>query len=68
VADVVEAMVTHRPYRPALSMDEAMAEIEARSGVFYDPDVVTACLRLFRRGGYRFNASLAPNGNDFPLA
>ncbi len=68
VADVVEAMITHRPYRAALSVDEAMAEIEARSGQYYDPDVVAACLRLFRKGGYQFNSSQAPNGNDFPLS
>ena len=52
VADVVEAMASHRPYRPALSVEEALAEIEKNRGVLYDPAAVDACLRLFA-GGYR---------------
>lgn len=48
VADVVEAMASHRPYRPGLGLDAALSEIETNSGKTYDPDVVTACLRLFR--------------------
>jgi PAS domain S-box-containing protein len=46
VADVMEAMVSHRPYRPALSMDKAREEIVTKKGVLYDPDVVDACLRV----------------------
>jgi len=49
VADVVEAMSSHRPYRPALGIDAAMAEIAAH-GERYDPDVVTACLNLYESG------------------
>ncbi|MBI3140515.1 MAG: PAS domain S-box protein [Rhodocyclales bacterium] len=52
VADVVESMSTHRPYRPALGLDAALGEIERNSGRLYDPDVVAACLRLFREKGY----------------
>jgi len=52
VADVVEAMATHRPYRPALSLDAAMDEITKNRGVIYDPDAVDACLKLFREQGY----------------
>jgi PAS domain S-box-containing protein/putative nucleotidyltransferase with HDIG domain len=52
VADVVEAMATHRPYRPALSLDAAMDEITKNRGVIYDPDAVDACLKLFREKGY----------------
>jgi len=48
VADVVEAMASHRPYRPALGIDAALEEIENNRGVLYDADVVDACLRLFR--------------------
>ena len=45
VADVVEAMFSHRPYRPGLGMDKALAEIKKNRGKFYDPDVVDACLK-----------------------
>jgi len=46
VADVVESMISHRPYRPALGMDAAREELKARKGEFYDPEVVDACLGL----------------------
>jgi len=52
VADVVEAMATHRPYRPALGLDKALEEITQNRGRLYDPDAVDACLRLFREKGY----------------
>ena len=52
VADVVEAMASHRPYRPALGIDAALEEIEKNSGVLYDQSVVEACLSLFREKGY----------------
>ena len=48
VADVVEAMASHRPYRPGLGIDTALAEIERGSGTLYDPVVAAACLRMFR--------------------
>jgi len=54
VADVVEAMATHRPYRAALGVEAALAEIESRKGSRYDPDYVEACLRLFREQAYHF--------------
>jgi len=50
VADVVEAMSSHRPYRPSLGTEKALEEIEAHKGVLYDPQVVEACLRVFARG------------------
>jgi len=53
VADVVEAMVSHRPYRPALGLDKALEEITGNKGKLYDEDVVNACLRVFDRG-YNF--------------
>ncbi len=53
VADVVESMSTHRPYRAALGLDPAFAELESKSGSLYDPAVVAACLKLFREKGYQ---------------
>jgi putative nucleotidyltransferase with HDIG domain len=53
VADVVEAMSSHRPYRPTLGMDRALKEISDYRGVRYDADVVDACLRLFNEKGYK---------------
>lgn len=55
VADTVEAMSSHRPYRPGLGMDAALAEITGASGVRYDQQAVEACLRLIREKGFTFN-------------
>ena len=52
VADTVEAMSSHRPYRPSLGMDRALAEIELGRGRLYDARIADACLRLFREKGY----------------
>ncbi len=49
VADVVEAMASHRPYRPSLGMEAAMDEIKSQSGVLYDPDAVAACIKAIER-------------------
>ncbi len=57
VADVVEAMASHRPYRCALGIDAALSEIEEGAGTRYDARVVAACLRLFRQKGYRLPES-----------
>lgn len=54
VADVVESMASHRPYRPALGVDAALAEIQGNSGKLYDPSVVQACISLFREQGFTF--------------
>jgi HD-GYP domain-containing protein (c-di-GMP phosphodiesterase class II) len=53
VADVVEAMASHRPYRPSLGIDVALQEIEENKGILYDESVANACLRLFREKGYK---------------
>jgi putative nucleotidyltransferase with HDIG domain len=53
VADVVEAISSHRPYRPARGLEAALAEITTQRGIHFDPAVVDACLRLFRDKGYR---------------
>lgn len=54
VADVVESMSTHRPYRPALGIEAAFAELQAHSGTLYDPAIVSACIKLFHEKGYQF--------------
>jgi len=52
VADVVESMASHRPYRPALGLDAALEEIDNNKGTLYDADAVEACLSLFREKGF----------------
>ncbi|MEW6660592.1 MAG: HD domain-containing phosphohydrolase [Thermodesulfobacteriota bacterium] len=54
VADVVEAMSSHRPYRPAIGMNQALEEISQNKGVAYDREVVEACIKLFNVKGFRF--------------
>ena len=54
VADVVEAMISHRPYRPALPLEAALSEIEAGRGCRYDSDACDACLRLMREQRFAF--------------
>lgn len=56
VADVVEAMASHRPYRAALGIELALQEIAAHAGVRYDPDVVRSCIGLFREKAFAFKA------------
>lgn len=55
VADVVEAMSSHRPYRPSHSLEETLAEIEKNKGKLYDPVVVEVCLCLFKEEKVDFN-------------
>jgi HD-GYP domain-containing protein (c-di-GMP phosphodiesterase class II) len=52
VADVVEAIGSHRPYRPSLGIDFALEEISRNKGILYDADVVDACLKLFQEKSY----------------
>ncbi len=54
VADVVESMASHRPYRPGLGIEKALEEIEKNSGILYDAEAVDACLELFRTKNYTF--------------
>jgi PAS domain S-box-containing protein/putative nucleotidyltransferase with HDIG domain len=54
VADVMEAMASHRPYRPALGIEAALKEISKNRGILYDPQVVDACVRLFTEKGFTF--------------
>jgi len=52
VADVVDSISAHRPYRPALGLDFALKEIKMNSGVLYDPEVVNACVQLIEKDKY----------------
>ncbi|MHB8137168.1 MAG: response regulator [Smithellaceae bacterium] len=61
VADVVEAMASHRPYRPSLGLPAALEEIEKNKGILYDNDVADACLKLFREKGYHMPEVSAHN-------
>jgi HD-GYP domain-containing protein (c-di-GMP phosphodiesterase class II) len=54
VADVVETIASHRPYRPGLGIEKALLEISSNKGTLYDTDVVVVCLTLFRKKGYKF--------------
>jgi HD-GYP domain-containing protein (c-di-GMP phosphodiesterase class II) len=54
VADVVEAMIGHRPYRAALPLSVAMAEIREGADIKYDAGVVAACLRIVEEHGFQF--------------
>lgn len=55
VADVVESMASHRPYRPTIGMDKALAEINRNKGILYDPEVVDVCTKLFTEKGFKFD-------------
>jgi putative nucleotidyltransferase with HDIG domain len=53
VADVIDAMSSHRPYRPAWGMDKALEEITQNKGILYDPEVANACLKLFKEKRFK---------------
>ena len=55
VADIVEAMASHRPYRPALGIDKALEEISQNRGILYDSNVVDACLKVFADKRIKFD-------------
>ncbi len=55
VADVVEAMTSHRPYRAALGQGAALAEIERGAGSIYEPSVAESCVRVFRERAFAFS-------------
>jgi PAS domain S-box-containing protein len=54
VADTVEAMASHRPYRPGLGIEVALEEIEAKKGIYYDSNIVDICVMLFKEKGFSF--------------
>ena len=55
VADVVESMTFHRPYRAALGIEMALNEITKYKGILYDADSVDTCLKLFRENNFKFD-------------
>jgi putative two-component system response regulator len=55
VADVVEAMMSHRPYRPALGLRAALEEIKQNAGILYDPQIVNVCFDLFEKDNYEID-------------
>ena len=57
VADVVEAMASHRPYRPALGLDVAVEEISRNKDILYDPTVVDACVKIISNGNFQFKSN-----------
>ncbi len=61
VADVVEAMASHRPYRASLGVDKALEEIQRGRGILYDERIVDACLKLFREKDFSFEENKAVN-------
>jgi HD-GYP domain-containing protein (c-di-GMP phosphodiesterase class II) len=50
----VEAMASHRPYRAALGIEQAIAEISTQRGILYDPEVVDACLKILQENRVEF--------------
>ena len=60
MADVVEAMASHRPYRPALGIDAALEEIVAKRKTLYDAEAVDACVKLFKEQAFRLEVPASP--------
>lgn len=54
VANVVEAMSSYKSYRPALSIDESLAEISKYKNILFDPEVVDTCIKIFKEKGFKF--------------
>ena len=54
VADVVEAIASHRPYRPAYGTDRALEEISLYRGILYDARAVDSCIKMFQEEGFHF--------------
>ncbi|MCF7857955.1 MAG: HD domain-containing protein [Candidatus Cloacimonetes bacterium] len=55
VADVVEAMSSHRPYRPSMGIQKAIEELQKNQGILYNKEIVQACLKLFKEDNFKFN-------------
>jgi HD-GYP domain-containing protein (c-di-GMP phosphodiesterase class II) len=53
VADIIDAMSSHRPYRPAWGIDKVLEEITQKKGILYDPEVVDACIKLFKEKEFK---------------
>lgn len=64
VADVVESIASHRPYRPALGVRKALEEISKKKNIYYDSKVVDACVRLFNEKNFTFESDV-PEENEY---
>jgi len=62
VANIIEAMSSSRSYRPALSIDESLAEISKNKNILFDPEVVDTCLKLFKEKGFKFKREIKRKG------
>jgi HD-GYP domain-containing protein (c-di-GMP phosphodiesterase class II) len=58
VADVVEAIASHRPYRPAYGVEKALEEISLNRGILYDTESVDSCIKMFKEKGFQFPVEL----------
>ncbi|WP_446787420.1 HD domain-containing phosphohydrolase, partial [Macellibacteroides fermentans] len=66
VADVVETMSSHRPYRVALGIDQALEEISINKGILYDSEVVASCIKIFKEKGLTFESMSLENLKMLP--
>jgi HD-GYP domain-containing protein (c-di-GMP phosphodiesterase class II) len=57
VADIIEAMASHRPYRPSLGIEAALREIREKKSTLYDPEIVDVCMKLFAEREFQFDLS-----------
>ncbi|MBN2403642.1 MAG: PAS domain S-box protein [Spirochaetes bacterium] len=64
VADVVESISSHRPYRPALGIRKALEEISSKKNIYFDSKVVDACIRLFNKKNFTFESDLPEENED----
>ena len=62
VANVVEAMSSSRSYRPAISIEESLAEISKKKNILFDLEVVDTCLKLFKEKGFKFRGKIKRKG------
>jgi len=67
VADTVEAMAHHRPYRPVVGLENALNELRTGAGIRFDPAVVEACLRLFQEGRFQWHREPSPLAGGGPF-
>jgi len=65
VADVVEAMYSHRPYRPSMGVEKTLQEISKNRAILYDPVVVDACIKLFTERGFKFEDEMKKMQEEF---
>lgn len=65
VADVVEAMYSHRPYRPSMGVEKTLQEISKNRAILYDPVVVDACIKIFTEKGFKFEDEMKKMEEDF---